>query len=78
MLPPLTSSKKRIFSIVGLFVAIIGIGTGVYLVGERQLLTPQADITPITFKDTSGNILPQENGTPVTETLNVKIELNAP
>lgn len=70
--------KKKILSVAGLFIALIGLGTGVYLVGQRHLFTPFADVAPITFKDPGGNPLPQESGTPITETLNVKIELNAP
>lgn len=69
---------KNILKLVGFSVLILGVIVSVYLVGLRTFLTPQADVEPIVIKDANGNPLPVENGVPVTNSLNVQLELNAP
>lgn len=61
-----------------MLVALGGLVAGLYLVAHPQILQKKADVTPIIFKDSTGNTLPVEDGIPVTQELNVKVQLDAP
>lgn len=80
MFTDLASSLKinNVLKLSGLILLIAGIIVGVYLVGERVALTPKAEGSPIVVRDSQGNPLPEEGGVPVTDSPNIKIELNAP
>lgn len=74
-----TWTKKKIFSVVVLVVLIVGVPIGVYLAQKLQIFNPAASGGgSITVKDTSGNSLPLEGDTPVTNSTTVRIELNPP
>ncbi|HBL51687.1 MAG: hypothetical protein A2694_02420 [Candidatus Blackburnbacteria bacterium RIFCSPHIGHO2_01_FULL_40_17] len=78
MFKVLLSDRKKVVGLVALGVVGLGVIAGVFLVGEQKIFRPKADIEPITFKDASGNSLPVENGVPVTNSTNIKVELRAP
>lgn len=71
-------TKKNIFGISAFVLVSLGITTGLFLLNGQKLFNPKADIEPITFKDASGNPLQTENGVPVTNSTNIKVELRVP
>lgn len=71
-------TKKNIFGILAFILISLGITAGLFLLNGQKLFNPKADIEPITFKDANGNPLQAENGVPITNSTNIKVELRAP
>lgn len=71
-------ANKKISAVLGIVIALAGLGAGLYLVAHPQILQKKADVTPIIFKNIQGETLPTEDGVPVTQELNVKVQLDAP
>lgn len=72
------SKHKKVLSTIALVVLLAGLGVGVYLVGQQQLLGTRAEIDitkAFEIKDASGNALNCSNNVCETETLDVTIEL---
>jgi hypothetical protein len=72
------SERGSIFTILIILLLVVGLAVGVYMIRQQTTLKSRASADTVKVKSASGQELPQENGIPVTNDLNIQLELNPP
>lgn len=71
--------QRGVVHLLVLLILLAAIAAGVYLVGQRTNFLPEAGGGAIFFRDKNGGPLSVgEDGIPVSSSLEVQVELNAP
>lgn len=75
---PKSTQRGAILPILFIILLVIGIVAGVYLIRKQTTIKSKASSDAVKVKSGQGQDLPEENGIPVTDDLNVQLELNPP